>query len=133
MFDWALALLFAGWATISAYTTDHLVGPAWLTALIAGGSSGAAAYVRRTRPLAALTLWSAGVIVLAAWLTSPEEIGGLFFGLLLFPFMVGANVAGARALVAPPIVLVTVVAGRAVQRQRLRDRATSSSRPSSAC
>ena len=36
VFDWALALLFAGWATISAYTTDHLVGPAWLTALVAG-------------------------------------------------------------------------------------------------
>jgi signal transduction histidine kinase len=108
--DWGLALLFAGWATLSAYTTDHLVGPAWLTAVVAGGSSGAAAYLRRTHPLAALTIWSAGVIVLAVWLTSPEEIGGLFFGLLLFPFMVGANVAGPRALVAPPIVFVTVVA-----------------------
>ena len=110
VFDWALAVLFAGWATLSAYTTDHLVGPAWLTALVAGGTSGAAAYIRRTRPIASLTVWSAGVIVLAAWLTSPEEIGGLFFGLLLFPFMVGANVAGARALVAPPVVGVTVTA-----------------------
>jgi signal transduction histidine kinase len=108
--DWALALLFAVWATITAYTSDHLVGPAWLTALIAGGSSGAAAYMRRARPLAAITSWSAGVIVLAAWLTPPEEIGGLFFGLLLFPYIVGANVAGAKALIGPPVVVVTVTA-----------------------
>ena len=39
--------LFVALAPRSArYTTDHLVGPAWLTALVAGGSSGA----RRLRP-----------------------------------------------------------------------------------
>ena len=108
VFDWGLGLLFAVWATLSAYTTDHLVGPAWLTALVAGGSSGVAAYIRRGRPIPALLVWTAGVVALAIWLTPPEEIGGLFFGLLLFPYMVGANVAGRRALVALPAVLAAV-------------------------
>jgi signal transduction histidine kinase len=110
LFDWALALLFAVWATISAYTTDQLVGPAWLTAVVAGGSSGVAAFVRRSHPMGALVSWAAAIIVLAAWLTPPEEIGGLFFGLLLFPYIVGASVPGRRALLALPIVLVTVTA-----------------------
>jgi len=110
VFDWALALLFAVWATLSAYATDHLVGPAWLTALVAGGSSGLAAYIRRGRPVRALLIWTAGVVALAIWLTPPEEIGGLFFGLLLFPYMVGANVAGRLALVALPAVLAAITA-----------------------
>src|SRR3954452_10038757 len=110
VFDWAFALLFAVWAVLSTYTSDHVVGPAWLTALVAGASSGVAAYIRRSHPLGALLSWSAAVLVLAAWLTPPEEIGPLFLGLLLFPYMVGAHVAGRRALVAPPVVLVTVLA-----------------------
>jgi signal transduction histidine kinase len=108
IFDWGLALVFVVWATLSASTTDHLVGPAWLTALVAGGSSGGAAYIRRSRPIGALVCWTAGVVSLAIWLTPPEEIGGLFFGLLLFPYVVGANVAGRRALVAPAAVLLAV-------------------------
>jgi len=110
VFDWALALLFAVWAVLSTYTSDHVVGPAWLTALVAGASSGVAACIRRSHPRGALLSWSAAVLVLAAWLTPPEEIGPLFLGLLLFPYMVGARVAGRRALVAPPVVVVTVLA-----------------------
>jgi signal transduction histidine kinase len=110
VFDWALAIGFATWAAASTYAVDVVVGPEWLTALIAGGSSGFAAYIRRTRPVLALLTWSAAVLVLAAWLTPPEQLGGLFLGLLLFPYMVGANTAGRRALVAPPVVLVTVLA-----------------------
>ena len=110
VFDWALALLFSVWAAISANVADHLVGPWWLTALVAGGTSGAAAYIRRARPLEGLALWAAGVVALAIWLTPPEEIGGLFFGLLLFPYMVGARVAGRRALLAPLLVVAAVTA-----------------------
>ena len=123
VFDWALALLFAGWAARSApYTTDQLVGPG------VADRAGRRRQLRRGRlrpphaPAARRSRsGSAGVIVLAAWLTPPEEIGGLFFGLLLFPYMVGANVAGrARAASRPPLVVVTVVAVALDQRQRLR-------------
>ena len=110
VWDWALALMFAIWAGTSAFTVKVVVGPEWLTALIAGGSSGFAAFVRRTRPVLALLSWCGAILVLAAWLTPPEQLGGLFLGLLLFPYMVGANTAGRRALVAPPVVVVTVTA-----------------------
>ena len=109
VFDWALALVFAVWATVSAYTVKELVGPAWLTAVVAGGSSGYAAFIRRSRPLEALVVWAGGVVVLAVALTPPEAIGGLFVGLLLFPYMVGANVAGHRALLAPPLLIAAVI------------------------
>ena len=109
VFDWALAAAFTASAIISAYTADGLVGPAWLTALVAS-SSGVAAYIRRTRPVAAIVVWAAGVVILGAWLTPPEEIGGLFFGLLLFPYVVGSRVPGRRALVAPLAGLAAVTA-----------------------
>jgi signal transduction histidine kinase len=108
IFDWVLALVFAVWATASAYTSADLVGPAWLTALVAGGTSGCAALIHRSRPLEALLVWAAGVVILAAALTPPEAIGGLFFGLLLFPYTVGANVAGRKALLALPVVIAAV-------------------------
>jgi signal transduction histidine kinase len=110
IFDWVLALVFLVWAVVSAYTTADLVGPASATALVAGISSAVAAYIRRPHPVAGLLTWSVGVVILAAWLTPPEEIGGLFFGLLLFPYVVGASVPGRRALIALPVVLVTVAA-----------------------
>lgn len=106
--DWALALIFLVSGVVSGYTTDALVGPAWLTALLAGGTSGVAAYIRRVRPLEALALWAAGVVALAVFLTPPEEIGALFFGLLLFPYTVGANVGGRRALIALPVIAIAV-------------------------
>jgi signal transduction histidine kinase len=109
VFDWALALVFFFWAAISAFVADHPVGPVWLTALVAGGTTGVAAYIRRSRPLVSLSLWAAGVIALALWLTPPEEIGGLFFGLLLFPYMVGLKLPFRRALLAPPIILAAVI------------------------
>jgi signal transduction histidine kinase len=109
VFDALIALTFVVWACASAYTTPELVGPAWLTALVAS-TSGAAALLRRTRPVAALLVWAAGVWILALWLTPPEDVGGLFFGLLLFPFLVGSRVGGARALVALPVVLLVVTA-----------------------
>jgi signal transduction histidine kinase len=109
VWDWALALMFAIWAGTSAFTVKVVVGPEWLTALVAGGSAGTAALIRRSRPVAALVVFAAGVATLAAWLTPPEEIGGLFLGLLMFPYMVGANVAGRRALVAPPLVIAIVI------------------------
>jgi signal transduction histidine kinase len=110
VFDWGLAVLFFVWAVISAYAADHPVGPAWATGLVAGGTSGVAAYIRRSRPIEALLLWTAGVVALALWLTPPEEIGGLFLGLLMFPYLVGANVKGRRALAAPAGVSVAVTA-----------------------
>jgi signal transduction histidine kinase len=110
IFDWALALLFFVWAFISGFVADHPVGPEWLTGLVAGGTSGAAAFIRRSRPIEALLLWTAGVVALALWLTPPEEIGGLFLGLLMFPYLVGAHVKGPRALVAPLGVFVAVTA-----------------------
>ena len=110
VFDWALALVFFVWAAISAFVADHPVGPDWLTALVAGGTTGVAAYIRRSRPLESLALWAGGVISLAIWLTPPEEIGGLFFGLLLFPYIVGVKLPFRRAIAAPPIVLAAVIA-----------------------
>jgi signal transduction histidine kinase len=94
---------------VSAYTTAALVGPAWLTAVVAA-TSGLAAFIRRTRPVAAILVWAGGVVILAAWLTPPEKIGGLFFGLLLFTYVVGSRVPGRRALVAPAAVTVAVAA-----------------------
>ena len=55
-------------------------------------------------------VWALGVVILAAWLTPPEKIGGLFFGLLLFPYVVGSTVPGRRALVAPLAGLAAVTA-----------------------
>jgi signal transduction histidine kinase len=105
--DWGLAIAFTVSAIVSAYTAKGVVGPEWLTALVAS-SSGVAAFVRRSRPVTAIVLWALGVVVLAAWLTPPEKIGGLFFGLLLFTYMVGSRVPGRRALAAPALVLVAV-------------------------
>ena len=53
IFDWLLALAFTVSAIVSAYTAEGLVGPAWLTALVAS-SSGVAAFIRRSRPVAAI-------------------------------------------------------------------------------
>jgi signal transduction histidine kinase len=107
--DWLLATVFTVSAVVDAYTTDALVGPAWLTALVAA-SSGVAAFIRRTRPVTAIFTWALSIVILAAWLTPPEKIGVLFFGLLLFTYVVGSRVPGRRALVAPPLVLVAVTA-----------------------
>ena len=52
---------------------------------------------------------------------------------LLFPYMVGANVAGARALIARRRSWPSRSPPSRCPARRLRDRATSSSRPSSAC
>lgn len=93
IFDWLLALAFIVSAIVSAYTLDGRVGPAWLTALVAS-SSGVAAFVRRSRPIAAIVVWAAGIVILGLWLTPPEKIGGLFFGLLLFTYEVGSRVPG---------------------------------------
>ena len=101
--------MFTVSAVVDAYTTDALVGPAWLTALVAA-SSGVAAFIRRTRPVTAIFVWALSIVILAAWLTPPEKIGVLFFGLLLFTYVVGSRVPGRRALVAPPLVLVAVTA-----------------------
>jgi signal transduction histidine kinase len=109
LLDWALALGFTASAIFSAYTTDELVGPAWLTALVAS-TAGVAAFIRRSRPVAALLLWAGGVIVLAAFLTPPERIGALFFGLLLFTYVTGRRVPGRLALITPPVVLAGVTA-----------------------
>jgi signal transduction histidine kinase len=109
IFDWLLALAFVVSAIVSAYTADDLVGPAWLTALVAS-SAGVAAFIRRSRPLAAIVIWAAGIVILGVWLTPPEKIGGLFFGLLLFTYMVGAHVPGPRTLLAPPVVACAVLA-----------------------
>jgi signal transduction histidine kinase len=109
IFDWLLALAFIVSAIVSAYTADDLVGPAWLTALVAS-SAGVAAFIRRSRPLAAIVIWAAGIVILGLWLTPPEKIGGLFFGLLLFTYMVGAHVPGRRTLLAPPVVACAVLA-----------------------
>ena len=131
--DWLLAAVLAVSAARRRLATDALVGPAWLTALVAA-SSGVAAFVRRTRPLTAISVVGARIVILAAWLTPPRRSASLFFGLLLFPYAVGSHVPGRRALVgtrrscwwrsSPP------------SRSRRDDqfiRATSSSRPSSAC
>jgi signal transduction histidine kinase len=107
--DWVLAVAFSVSAIVSAFTAKGVVGPEWLTALVAS-SSGAAAFVRRSRPVTAIVLWGLGIVVLAAWLTPPEKIGGLFFGLLLFPYVVGARVPARRALAAPATVIVAVTA-----------------------
>jgi signal transduction histidine kinase len=109
IFDWLLAIAFTASAIVSAYTTKSLVGPAWLTALLAS-SSGLAAFIRRSRPLAAIVVWALGIVVLGAWLTPPEKIGGLFFGLLLFPYVVGSQVPARRALVAPVVLAIAVAA-----------------------
>jgi signal transduction histidine kinase len=109
IFDWLLAAAFVVSGIVSAYTTDGLVGPAWLTALLAA-TSGVAAFIRRTRPLTAIVVWAAGIVVMAAWATPPEKIGGLFFGLLLLTYVAGSRVPGPRALIAPPVVLVAVTA-----------------------
>ena len=109
IFDWLLAAVFVVSGIVSAYTTDDLVGPAWLTALLAS-TAGVAAFVRRTRPLGAIVVWALGILVMAAWATPPEKIGALFFGLLLFTYVVGSRVPGPRALVAPPVVLIAVTA-----------------------
>jgi signal transduction histidine kinase len=109
IFDWLLAAAFVVSGIVSAYTTEDLVGPAWLTALVAA-SAGLAAFIRRTRPVAAIVVWALGVVILGAWLTPPEKIGGLFFGLLLFTYVVGSTVPGRRALVAPVAVLAAVTA-----------------------
>jgi signal transduction histidine kinase len=109
VFDWLLAIAFVVAAIVSAYTTRYLVGPASLTALV-GSSPGLAAYIRRTRPVTAILVWALGVVILAAWLTPPEKVGGLFFGLLLFTYIVGSRVPGRRALVAPGAVTVAVAA-----------------------
>jgi signal transduction histidine kinase len=109
VFDWLLALAFVVSGTISAFTIHGVVGPPWLTALVAA-SSGAAAVIRRSRPLAAIVLWAAGIVILGLWLTPPERIGGLFFGLLLFTYEVGSRVSGPRSLIAPPVVACAVLA-----------------------
>jgi len=106
--DWLLALAFTISAIVSAYTADGVADPKWLTALVAS-SSGVAALIRRGRPVTALVVWGLGVVVLAAWLAPPEKIGGLFFGLLLFPYVVGSRVPGRATLVAPPLILLAVV------------------------
>ena len=109
IFDWLLAAAFIVSGIVSAYTTNDLVGPAWLTAL-AASTAGVAAFIRRTRPVAAILTWALGIVIMALWLTPPEKIGGLFFGLLLFTYVVGSRVPGRRALVAPLAVLVAVTA-----------------------
>jgi signal transduction histidine kinase len=109
VFDSLLALAFIAAGTASAYTIDDLVGPAWLTALVAA-SAGAAAFIRRSRPLLAIVVWAAGIVILGLWLTPPEKIGGLFFGLLLFTYEVGSRVPGRGSLLAPPVVACAVLA-----------------------
>jgi signal transduction histidine kinase len=109
VFDALLALAFIAAGTASAYTIDDLVGPAWLTALVAS-SAGAAAFIRRSRPLVAIVVWAAGIVILGLWLTPPEKIGGLFFGLLLFTYEVGSRVPGRGSLLAPPVVACAVLA-----------------------
>jgi signal transduction histidine kinase len=109
VFDWLLALAFTVAAIVSSYTLDGLVGPAWLTALVAS-RSGVAAFIRRAHPIAAIIVWALGVVILGLWLTPPEKVGGLFFGLLLFPYVVGSQASGRRALIAPPILAVAVAA-----------------------
>jgi signal transduction histidine kinase len=107
LIDWVLGLAFTASAVVSAATAKGVVGPVWLTALVAS-SSGLAAFIRRARPVAAILLWGGGIVVLAAFLTPPEKIGGLFFGLLLFPYVVGSRVPTPRALVGPAVVVVAV-------------------------
>ena len=109
VFDWLLALAFTVSSIVSAYTLDGLVGPAWLTALVAS-SSGVAAFIRRAHPIAAIIVWALGVVILGLWLTPPEKIGGLFFGLLLFTYIVGSRVPARRSLIAPPVVATAVLA-----------------------
>jgi signal transduction histidine kinase len=109
IFDWLLAIAFAVAATVSAYTLKGLVGPAWLTALV-GSSAAVAAFIRRARPIGAIVIWALGVVTLAAWLTPPEKVDGLFFGLLLFTYVVGSRVPGRRSLIGPLAVIVAVTA-----------------------
>ena len=69
-----------------------------------------AAFIRRTRPVAAIFMWALGIVILAAWLTPPEKIGVLFFGLLLFTYVVGSRGARSPRAGGTAAVLVAVTA-----------------------
>jgi hypothetical protein len=71
-----------------------------LTALVAGGSSGRAAYIRARGARRRADDLAAGVIVLAAWLTPPRRSAGCSSGSCCSPSWSAPNVAGPRALVA---------------------------------
>jgi signal transduction histidine kinase len=106
--DVAAGLAFALFAVIDAFDDGKRVGPVWAN-LVAGAVLGVAAVVRRRHPLIAGWAFLAVITVQALALTSPEDLTLPLFGLLLFPYAIGAHASGRWATAWPFACAVVIV------------------------
>ena len=87
--DAVAALAFVVVGTIDAFDDDIRVGPIWANVLVAV-ALGAALLPRRRHPVPAGYAFLALLLFSSAALTPPEDLTLALFGLLLFPYAIGA-------------------------------------------
>jgi signal transduction histidine kinase len=107
---WLDPLIAVGFLVAAIVDTGsaHRTGPVWANVL-AGVALAAAAVLRRRLPLCAGYAFLGLMAIQAVALTSPEDLTLALFGLLLFPYAIGARATGPAAVAWWPVALVVIV------------------------
>jgi signal transduction histidine kinase len=107
--DRLLCLAFAALVITDLAWGIGIEGPLALNLLALGGLV-ALPLLRRRAPVAAILIWSAVLIAMAALLTNPYDLTTAFIGLFVYPYAVGAYAEGRRVLVAVPAIWLALTA-----------------------